>query len=54
MLPVAFMEGGTWRGEGKWPDGSLLRLAQRFFWGPTRRVLHSEAYDLARGACALL
>lgn len=54
LAPVAFLEGGTWRGEGKWPDGSLLRVEQRFHWGPTRRVLHFDAYGLASGARTLL
>ncbi|HVR95602.1 MAG TPA: hypothetical protein VMW27_03240 [Thermoanaerobaculia bacterium] len=46
LAPVASFAGGTWIGEGKWPDGSPLRVEQRFFWGPTRRVLHFESYDL--------
>ena len=36
-----------WLGEGKWPDGSALRVEVRYFWGPTKRVLHFETYDLA-------
>lgn len=54
MAPVAFLEGGTWRGEGKWPDGSVLRVEVRFFWGPTKRVLHFETHDLASGERKLL
>ena len=49
LAPVAFLAGGTWVGEGKWPDGSILRVEQRYFWGPTKRVLHFESYDLASG-----
>jgi hypothetical protein len=47
MGPVAFLAGGTWLGEGKLPDGSALRVEVRYFWGPTKRVLHFETYDLA-------
>lgn len=54
MDPVAFLEGGTWLGEGKWPDGSALRVEMRYFWGPTRRVLHFETNDLATGQRKLI
>jgi len=54
MHSVAFLEGGSWLGEGTWPDGSKLRVEQRFFWGPTRKVLHFESYDLASGTRRLL
>ena len=54
MAPVAFLEGGTWLGEGKWPDGSVLRVEVRYFWGPTKRVLHFETYDLATGERKLI
>jgi hypothetical protein len=54
LRSVAFLEGGTWLGEGTWPDGSKLRVEQRFFWGPTRTVLHFESYDLASGERRLL
>lgn len=46
MAPVAFLAGGTWHGDGKWLDGSTLKIEERYFWGPTRRVLHFETYDL--------
>lgn len=46
LEPIVSLAGGTWIGEGKWPDGSPLRVEQKFFWGPTRRVLHFECYDL--------
>jgi hypothetical protein len=54
MAPVAFLEGGTWLGEGKWPDGSALRVEVRYFWGPTKRILHFETYDLAGGQRKLI
>jgi hypothetical protein len=54
MAPVAFLEGGTWLGEGKWPDGSLLRVEVRYFWGPTRRILHFETYEVESGQRKLI
>lgn len=59
LAPVASLAGGTWVGEGKWPDGSILKVEQRYFWGPnfwgpTKRVLHFETYDLASGERHLL
>jgi hypothetical protein len=54
MAPVAVLEGGTWLGEGKWPDGSALRVEVRYFWGPTKRVLHFETFDLASGQRKLI
>jgi hypothetical protein len=45
MTPVAFLEGGTWIGEGTWPDGSALTVEVRYFWGPTKRVLHFETFE---------
>jgi hypothetical protein len=54
LAPVAFLAGGTWYGAGTWPDGSALRVEQRFFWGPTKRILHFEAYNLASGTRTLL
>lgn len=54
LASVAFLEGGTWLGEGKWPDGSALRVEVRYFWGPTKRVLHFETHDLAGGQRKLL
>lgn len=38
---------GTWIGRGAWPDGSLLHVRQRFWFGPTRRLLHFESHDLS-------
>lgn len=46
LEPISSLAGGTWIGEGKWPDGSPLRVENRFFWGATQRVLHFECYDL--------
>ena len=54
LAPVASLVGGRWFGDGKWPDGSALRVEQRYFWGPTRRVLHFETYDLAGSERTLL
>lgn len=54
MSPVAPLAGGMWRAEGKWPDGSPLRVEVKYYWGPTRRVLHFETYDLATGLRKLL
>jgi hypothetical protein len=54
MDTVAFLEGGTWLGEGKWPDGSALRVEIRYFWGLTKRVLHFETHDLASGERKLI
>ena len=54
LAPVAALAGGTWTAEGKWPDGSLMKTEQRFFWGPTKRVLHFETYDLVTGTKKLL
>ncbi len=51
---VAFLAGGTWQGEGRWPDGTAMRVDVRYFWGPTRRVLHFETYDLETGERRLL
>lgn len=46
LAPIASLVGGTWIGEGKWPGGAPLKVEVRYFWGPTRRVLHFEAHDL--------
>lgn len=46
LAPVAALAGGTWIGQGKWPDGSPLHVEVRYFWGPTKRVLHFETHDL--------
>ena len=54
MAAVTPLEGGTWLGEGKWPDGSALRVEVRYFWGPTKRVLHFETYNLASGQRKLI
>jgi hypothetical protein len=54
LAPVAFLAGGTWRGTGRWPDGTPLRDEVRYFWGPTRRTLHFESYDLTNGERRLL
>lgn len=54
LAPVAFLVGGTWVGEGRWPDGSPLHVEIRYFWGPTKRLLHFETHDLARGPRQLL
>jgi hypothetical protein len=51
---LAFLAGGTWTGEGRWPDGSGMRVEVRYFWGPTRHVLHFETYDLEGGERRLL
>lgn len=47
LKPIASLAGGTWIGEGKWPDGSAMRVEQKFFWGATQRVLHFECHNLA-------
>jgi hypothetical protein len=54
LEPVAYLAGGTWIGEGTWPNGSPLRVEQRYFWGPTKRLLHFEAYDLTGATRGLL
>ena len=54
LEPIASLAGGTWIGEGKWPDGSPLRVEQKYFWGPTQRVLHFESYDLTGSGRKLL
>jgi|GEM_PF-6468912 len=54
LEPVASLVGGRWFGDGTWPGGSALRVEQRYFWGPTRRVLHFETYDLSAGERTLL
>jgi hypothetical protein len=54
LAPLAFLAGGTWRGEGRWPDGSALRDEVRYFWGPTRHLLHFESFDLTSGDRRLL
>jgi hypothetical protein len=54
LAPVSFLAGGKWLGEGRWPDGSPLRVEERYFWGPTKRVLHFETDDLATGQRHLL
>jgi hypothetical protein len=54
VASVGFLAGGTWLGEGRWPDGSQLKVEVRYFWGPTRQVLHFESFDLAEGHRALL
>lgn len=46
--------GGTWIGEGTWPDGSPMRVEQRYFWGPTERILHFHTWDLVDGRRDLL
>jgi hypothetical protein len=38
---------GTWIGRCTWPDGSPLHVRQRFWFGPTRRLLHFESHDLS-------
>lgn len=43
---LAILADRTWIAEGKWSDGSPMKVEQRFFWGPTRRILHFESYDL--------
>ena len=45
---------GTWIGLGKWPDGSALHVRQRFWFGPTRRLLHFESHDLSGAEPRLL
>ncbi|HET6348958.1 MAG TPA: hypothetical protein VFH88_07740 [Candidatus Krumholzibacteria bacterium] len=47
LAPVAPLEGGTWTGEGAWPDGSPLKVEVHYFWGPTKHVLHFDTYDLS-------
>lgn len=54
LAPLEFLAGGTWRGQGRWPDGSLLDVEVRYSWGPTRRVLHFVTHDLASGERRLL
>lgn len=54
LAPVALLVGGRWFGNGKWPDGSPLLVEQQYFWGPTRRVLHFETYDLSGNERSLL
>ena len=54
LAPVAFLAGSRWLGEGKWPDGSAMRVDVRYFWGPTRRVLHFETHDIAAPSQPLL
>jgi hypothetical protein len=51
---IAFLAGGTWQGGGRWPDSTVMRVDVRYFWGPTRRVLHFETYDLETGERRLL
>jgi hypothetical protein len=51
---VAFLAGGTWVGTGRWPDGSELHVEVRYFWGPTKHVLHFESVDLVGGVRQLL
>jgi hypothetical protein len=51
---LAYLAGGTWRGEGHWPDGSPLKDEVRYFWGATRRILHFVSYDLVTGKRELL
>lgn len=54
LAPIASLAGGTWIGEGKWPGGAPLKVEVRYFWGPTRRVLHFETYDLTGAERKLL
>jgi hypothetical protein len=54
LAPVAFLAGGIWRGTGIFPDGTPLNVEERYFWGPTRRILHFEAFSLASGERHLL
>lgn len=54
LAPVAFLAGHAWLGEGTWPDGSELRVEVRYFWGPTKRLLHFETFDLVAGERRLL
>ena len=50
---IAFLE-GAWRGEGKWPDGSALKVEVLYTWGPTKRVLHFQTQDVSGAAPRLL
>lgn len=54
LPPVSFLAGGKWLGEGRWPDGSPLRVEIHYFWGRTKRALHFETNDLASGQRHLL
>jgi len=54
LQPFAALAGGTWLGEGTWPDGSPLKVEIRYFWGPTKRLLHFETYDLTSADKAIL
>lgn len=52
--PIAFLPGGTWVGKGAWPDGSPLHVEVRYFWGPTRRVVHFRTDNIVGGERQLL
>lgn len=54
LAPLRHLAGGVWVGSGTWPDGSPLRVATRYFWGPTDQVLHFETYDLSGGERRIL
>ncbi len=54
LEPVAFLAGGTWVGTGAWPDGSPLHVEVRYFWGPTRRVVHFRTDNIVAGERHLL
>jgi hypothetical protein len=54
LVALAFLCGGTWTTEGRWPDGSPLRVTTRYSWGATGRVLHFVSHDLSGGEARLL
>jgi hypothetical protein len=54
LAPVAFLAGGTWIGAGRWPDGSTFAVEEHYFWGPTKHLLHFEAYEPASDKRTLL
>jgi hypothetical protein len=54
LRPVAYLVGGTWHSDAKWPDGTPFEVDVSYMWGPTHRVIHFQTYEPSDGKLTLI